>query len=212
MPETYYSRKTPDYSGLVVHFTKDRSIVRHDLIDEDHPLFPYKISSAKDKLINILQSKTIIASYMPHLPHTTAAVCFTECVWKGLVEQTHQYSRYGVVFSKKLIFESGGGPALYVRGDSMNSIGGNVPSILEPFIAPFDPDAVMTPGVPLDWVHEREWRLPSTLTFEYSDIECVIVGSIQDATQIVHQIGAQNIPEEKFITMDVYITIEETWS
>ena len=209
----YYTRRTADYSPLVVHFTKDpdRRMVKEDGIDEAHPLFRYKNMPAKNRLINILESRQIYASPMPFLPHSPQAVCFTECIWDALIEQAQQYSSYGVVISKHLIFEKQGGPALYIRGDSLRAIGGNIPLNLEPFIAPFDPQGIIKAGVPLDYLHEREWRLPESLTFEYSDIEFVIVDAIRDATKVVQQIGAQHIPEHKFIAMEVYRNIKGAW-
>lgn len=208
----YDTRKTPDYSPLLVHFTKSRRMVRDDLIGKSHPLFPHKATTALDKLISILESRTIHASPMPFLPHNPPAVSFTECVWEALIGHAERYSPYGVVFSKRLIFQKGGGPALYVRGDSMQSMGSNIPSSLEPLIAPFDPGAVLTSGVRLDWLHEREWRLPGALAFEYSDVEYVIVESIQDAMRVVQRIGAQHVPVEKFIAIEVYRTIRQAWS
>ena len=187
-------------------------MVKDDLIGEAHPLYQHKAGTAIDKLVSILESRTVHASPMPFLPHNSAAVCFTECIWDALVGFAERYSPYGVVFSKRLVFERGGGPALYVRGDSLQSLGADVPSSLEPLIAPFDPGAVLSPGVPLDWLHEREWRLPSSLEFEYSDVEYVIVESIQDAIRVVQRIGAQHVPEHKFIAMEVYRTIRRAWS
>jgi len=210
----YYTRHAPDYSPLVVHFTKepDRRMVREDLINESHPLFCYRRSTALQRLVSILESKKIYASPMPFLPHNCEAVCFTECIWDALVGHAERYSPYGVVFSKRLIFEKGGGPALYIRGDSLSAIGNGIPPNLEPLVAPFDPQSVLMPGVQLDWLHEREWRLPDSLTFEYSDVEYVIVGSIQDAIQVVQRIGSQHVPEERFIPMEVYRSIAKAWS
>jgi hypothetical protein len=209
---TYDTRKTADYSPLLVHFTKGRRMVMEELIEEGHALFGHRASTARDKLVSILELRTIHASPMPFLPNNPPAVCFTECVWEALIGHAEQYSPYGVVFSKRLIFESGGGPALYVRGDSLRAIGDEVPLSLEPLIAPFDPEALLEAGVRLDWLHEREWRLPGSLTFEYSDVEYVIVDSIEDARQVVYQIGAQRLPEEKLIPMEVYRTIQRAWS
>jgi len=149
---------------------------------------------------------------MPFLPHHLQAVCFTECVWEALIGHAQQYSPYGVVFSKRLVFGRGGGPALYIRGDSLKSMGDAIAPVLEPLVAPFDPEAVLRPGVRLDWLHEREWRVPSSLEFEYADIEYVIVDSIEDAREVVHQIGAQYLPEQKLIAMEVYRTIRQAWA
>lgn len=209
---TYDTRRTADYSPLLVHFTKGRRMVMDELIGAGHPLFGHRGSSAREKLVNILESRTIHASPMPFLPNNPPAVCFTECVWDALIGHAERYSPYGVVFSKRLVFERGGGPALYIRGDSLRAIGNNVPPALEALIAPFDPEGALEPGVRLDWLHEREWRVPGSLTFEYSDVEYVIVDSMEDARQVVHQIGAQHLPEEKVIPMEVYRTIERAWS
>lgn len=181
-------------------------------IGKTHPLFAYKGKPAIERLINILESKTIYASPMSFLPGNREAVCFTECIWDALIDQAERYSPYGVVFSKRLIFKKGGGPALYIRGDIQKLIEQNIPIEIVPFLAPFDPDGVMNPPIKLDWLHEREWRLPTSLTFEYSDVEYVLVGSIQDSIQVVQRIGAQHVPEDKFIPMDVHRTIRKAWS
>jgi hypothetical protein len=210
---TYYTRKTADYSPLVVHFTKepDRALVMGKLVVGTHPLFPYKKISAKERLLSILTNKIIHASPMPCLPNNSEAVCFTECIWDALISLADRYSPYGIVFSKQLVFEKGGGPALYMRGDSLSTIQSKMPSCLEPLVVPFDPDGILIPGVPLNWVHEREWRLPKALEFEYSDIKYVIVANIRDAFDVIRQIGSQHIPEENYIPMDVYHTIRKAW-
>lgn len=210
---TYYTRKTADYSPLVVHFTKepDRALVMDKLIVNTHPLFTYRDISAKERLLSILTNKIIYASPMPFLPNNSEAVCFTECIWDALISLADRYSPYGIVFSKQLVFEKGGGPALYIRGDSLSTIQSNMPSCIEPLVVPFDPDGILAHGVHLNWVHEREWRLPTALEFEYSDIQYVIVANIRDAFDIIQHIGSQHIPEENCIPMDVYRTIRKVW-
>jgi hypothetical protein len=150
---------------------------------------------------------------MPWLPNYPRAVCFTECIWDSLISLSEVYSPYGVVFSKRLIFDKGGGPALYVRGDQLSKLigAGNIPPDLEPFIEPFDPKAVLRRGVTIDYLHEREWRLPSQLSFEYSDLEYVLVKSIEEATSVVHRIGAANLPEKKLIPLNTYEEIRKAW-
>lgn len=209
---TFDTLHTADYSPFVVHFTKSNRMVCEELIHEGDPLFAHRQASAKDRLISILRTRTIYASPMPFIPTECRAVCFTECIWKSLARLSDQYSAYGVVFSKRLMFDTGGGPALYLRGDSLATLGVTIPAVLHPFIAPFDPEAALRPGVRLDWLHEREWRLPESLTFEYANIEYVLVESIEDADNIVHQIGAERLPESKMIPMQVYRNIEKAWS
>lgn len=186
-------------------------MVMAEFLQENDPLYSFRTTPAKERLINILRTKTIHASPMPFLPRRPNAVSFTECIWDGLASLAEQYSPYGVVFSKRLIFSKGGGPALYVRGDTLRDLAENIHTSLEPFVAPFDPEAVLRPGVRLDWLHEREWRLPCSLVFEYSDVEYVLVESIQDATSIVHEIGRQYLPEDKLIPIEVHRNIRRAW-
>jgi hypothetical protein len=203
---------TADYSPLVVHFTKGERMVREDVVGEDDPLFPHRLTTARERLINILLSRTIHASPMPFLPTEQRAVCFTECIWDGLNGLADHYSPYGVVFSKRLIFDGGGGPALYLRGDTLVAIGNEIPQQMHAFIAPFDPEARLRPGVRLDWLQEREWRLPGDLRFEYAHIEYVLVESVEDASAIVHEIGAHQLPENRMIPMEVYRNIKTAWA
>src|SRR5713226_5863009 len=96
---SYDLTRTPDYSRLVVHFTKEKKMVRADLIGEGHPLYPFKNATAKDRLISILKTRTIHASPMPFLPRNPSAISFTECTWEALTQHAERYSPYGMVFS-----------------------------------------------------------------------------------------------------------------
>lgn len=203
--------RTADYSPLVAHFTKGHRMVQEAQIGEDSPLFAHRGASARDRLMSILLNRTIYASPMPFLPSQCQAVCFTECIWEGLTRLANSYSSYGVVFSKRLVFEAGGGPAIYLRGDLLHTYGQQIPQEIHSFIAPFDPEARLNPGTRLDWLHEREWRLPTTFRFEFADIEYVIVESTTDAYAFVHEIGAHLLPESKMIPMEVYGNIRHGW-
>ena len=209
----YATRKSADYSPLVVHFTKDKPFLRADQVVAGDPLYGFKGATALERLLNILTTRVVRASPLPWLTRNPRAVCFTECIWDGLVQLSEAYSPYGLVFSKRLVFEKGGGPALYVRGDSFKALteAGAVPPALESFVQPFDPTAVIKQGVPIDFLHEREWRLPSDLPFVYSDLEYVLVGSKEDASSVIRTIGSANLPDQKVIPLDVYATIKNAW-
>lgn len=211
MNTTYDSQKTADYSPFIVHFTKDRDFVRQELVDEGNPLYHFRNKNAYERLLNILTEKTIYASPMPYLPNAPSAACFSECIWQGLVKLSQKYSPYGLVFNKRLVFEKNGGPALYIRGDSLKHMGENIPPEIEAMISPFDPTAVLSKGNVLEGLHEREWRLPSNLEFEAKDLEYLIVESLEDAQKIVEACGTINIPRDKIIVMDVYNTINQAW-
>ena len=185
-------------------------MVRENDIPNDHPLHEHKQQSAIEKLLSILTTKTIHASPMP-VVEEASAVCFTECVWDALVDHWSRYSSYGIVFSKRTVFQSGGGPALYIRGDILQKELERLPLALQSFVVPFDPEGLVQPGVIQDWIHEREWRLPSTMTFEYADVRYVLVESIADADRIMKMVGTINLPASRFIPMEVYRTIREAW-
>jgi hypothetical protein len=182
-----------------------------DALEEGEPLYQHRETGAYEKLVSILEGGVIYASPMPTFPAAPRVVCFTECIWDGLVDLAARYSPYGLVFSKRLIFEQGGGPALYVRGDHMRDHGEDIPTVLQPMVAPFDPAAVITPGVPLDWIHEREWRLSRSLEFNLRDLEYVIAHTVVDATNLAHRIGAGRLPENKILPIQVYELIRDEW-
>lgn len=209
---SYDTRRTPDYSPLVVHFTRDKVFSNPTLVRANHPVFQFRELSAFERVVSILQRRTIYATPMQFLPNHAPAVCFTECIWDALTRMAGNYSPYGVVFNKRVIFKKGGGPALYMRGDIVKTLGRSLPAPIEPFVAPFDPKAVLTKGAwPLDYLTEREWRLPNDLAFEYTDVEYVIVDTIGDAHNIVKQVGADHLREGQVIPMEVYKTIRTAW-
>lgn len=211
MADHFHTLRRPDYSPLVVHLTKDRGFVKHQDLPEEHPLKQQIVKTARQRLESILAEKTIYASPMPFLPGIHKAVCFTECVWDALLHHIPRYSEYGVVFNKDIVHRQGGGPALYARGDLVRDVVSNVPDSLMSFIAPFDPDSVLSSHTPLEFLHEREWRLPSDFTFHDSQIEYVLVKTIDDVNTFVDRFGTDRIPLHKYIPMEVYRAVKKGW-
>ena len=211
MATGYNVLKTADHSPLLVHLVRDGPFSSSQLMADDHALSGCAGMSARERLINILTSTTLIGSPMPWVLGHPEAVCFTECVWQALVRHTDVYSCYGLVFKKTLIFKNGGGPALYIRGDILNRIRSRLPHYLGVFVAPFDPVGISSNGVRLDYLHEREWRLPGSLEFEYSDLEYVIVDSVSDANDVAMEVGEQHLSRSQIIPMESYRIISEAW-
>ena len=205
------TRVTPDYSPFVVHFTRDRSLTVNWQVDNDHPLYEHKQASALERLANILRESTVYASPIPFVEEHPNAVCLSECVWPAIADLSEQYSPYGLAFNKRVLFNRGGGPALYVRGDMLREVGTEIPVEIRPLISPFDPDAVLKEGRPLDWIHEREWRLPCDLRFVDAEVEYVIVDSVADVHELISTFGTDRIPRNKFIVMEVYRNIQNAW-
>lgn len=211
MPTLYDTRNRTDYSRYAVHFTRDRGLTAPDLISATHPVHPFQTQTAFDRLKNIISSQVIYGTPMPWLPNNPQAVCFTECVWESLVEMADSYSSYGLVFNKRTLYQRGGGPALYLRGDALTALNVTIPPLIEPLITPFDPYATIKEGVALDWLHEREWRVPGDFSFQDRDVEFIIVKTLEDAREFLTTFGSTRFLPNKIIPMQVYSVIRDSW-
>lgn len=85
-----------------------------------------------------------------------------------------------------------------------------------PYLTPFVPyyaskeskQGTVFEGKCIDYTHERGWRVAADFTFDYSDIEFVIVGKMSD----LHELGdevATAIGVDKFLFVDTYRQIEQ---
>lgn len=104
------------------------------------------------------------------------AICFTESTLQGLEAHNSVYNaKYGVSFKREILFSKGANPAINIRddllnknvecildGNSWNAVKNHIPEPLIPFI-----NIINTK---FDATHEREWRVPSDMQFEYSDL------------------------------------------
>lgn len=211
----------PDFSEYVVHFTKDGPPIATpesgDKASAVHTL------SAKERLFSVLSSGEIWATRMPWT--NKPAVCFTECTWASLLFHAQHYSKYGVGFKKDFLFATGGGPAIYLPPGLMehqkSHVGsGNLPfhpylyAFVTPFIPPYAPqpykDKFWLNKPPIDYSHEREWRVPHDLVFVLSKVAFVIVDTYEDMAQaptsLKDAIGRQN-----WLIMANYERIEDFW-
>lgn len=128
----------PDYWDIVVHFT------------------------SKNNLLSILNDKKINSYPTGYFKHTdpinSKAVCLTETPIDFAKELASKFGPFGIAFTKKDIISFGGGPALSLNPDVLNSqmhlgFGNN----LKPFIN--------TISNRFNFISEREWRLPGDLLF-----------------------------------------------
>lgn len=200
----------PDLSNYLAHFTSSRWPKAHK--DANNPTNDYKFKSALDRLKNILATRKILASQLPWVGNHKA-VCLTECPWSGLLGHTKQYSCYGLGFTKDFVFSKGGGPVFYVRADMFNAQ--HWENDFLPFVTPIWPEYAplkrdFNNGKPLDFSHEREWRTPNDLEFEYSDIAFVVLPNYAEMAKFPQNFK-DAIGREKFILMDNYKQIETFW-
>lgn len=161
--------------------------------------------------------KAITATQMPWTKER--AVCFTECVWSSLPAHADHYSAFGLGFSKAFVFSQGGGPAFYVRQDlyerQLARDRGWAPEVW-PFATPFVPEYATEEHrrdhwggkPPLDYSDEREWRTPSDLLFEFTDVAFVIVETAADA---VLAAAPASLEPRNIIVMDTDRRIREIW-
>ena len=206
--------KSVDYSPFLIHLTRDTgdgegTITGESVMSPSHGLFAFRKSSAKEKLLSILKSKSIRSSPLPDLPNKPEAACFSETVWGSIRNLTGNFSSYGIGFNKKVIFEKGGGPVLYARGDIIQALSPSIPPKLEPFVKPFDPLGEWLEES--NFLYEREWRVPGTFGFEFSDIQFILVDSHSDASGIIRKFGPNNIPEDRVIVMESHRRVMDTW-
>ncbi|MCB0397759.1 MAG: hypothetical protein KDD36_13975 [Flavobacteriales bacterium] len=152
----------PDQSNFLAHFTKEAVEI-----------------SAYERLVLILNEKKLKASTMPWT--NTPCVSFTECPWTSIIKHTKKYSPYGIGFSKPYIFSRNGSPVFYVIADQHKKQTWH--KHLHPFVTPFWPAYrpqsanTKTEFPTCDYSHEREWRTPHDLAFEYDQIEFIILDS-----------------------------------
>lgn len=214
----------PDFSQYVAHFTKNGQ----PCADGAKTVESIATMSAFDRVIRILQEGKITATAMPWTG--TPAVAFTECPWTSMVDHARAYSPYGIGFTKAHLFAAGGGPAVYMRPDlwrkqerysktADDPSAGLHPDLLA-FVTPFVPK-YCTPTMkkrwqeehgafPVDYTHEREWRVPHDFTFRLDQVQFIVVDSYEDVARFPKDLK-DSLGRSKFVIMDVYRQIETLW-
>ncbi|MCX6344227.1 MAG: terminase [Armatimonadetes bacterium] len=214
----------PDFSNYVAHFTKDADPCGNkDCLDNNAAK---AISgNAYERLISILKSQKIHATPMPWTG--AQAVAFTECPWWSMLHHAEAYSPYGVGFTKPHLFAAGGGPAIYLRPDLYNIQGefvhkdhpelhgfhSAVHAFITPFAPPYAPKKIRDDHWNrghIDYSHEREWRVPHDFTFDYDEVQFVVVKTYEDMAKIERELK-NVIGREKFLIMDIHREIERLW-
>lgn len=204
------TKHRPDFSNYLAHFTTDRRPVSKAAGNPTSNVTNGK--SAYERLVSILNSRKILASSLPWTGRH--AVCFTECPWSSLIGHSKTYSPYGIGFNKSFIFGTGGGPAYYVRKDHWDKQ--TWEDHIQTFVTPFWPHyrtAKQKANVnfkTVDYSHEREWRVPHDLLFDYKHVEFVILKNYEDMAKFPQELK-NSIGRDKFILMEIYTNIEKLW-
>ncbi|MDY6994102.1 MAG: hypothetical protein SVR94_16070 [Pseudomonadota bacterium] len=131
-----------------------------------------------------------------------------------MLEHAKRYSPYGVGFSKPFIFATGGGHAYYVRGDHFDKEKWNEEVFATPFWPSYRPDELKNNNIlnkkNVDYSHEREWRVPQNLDFQYEHIEFIILNTYEDMAQFPRELK-DSIGRKKFLLMENYRQIKRIW-
>jgi len=123
------------------------------------------------RMASILWSRQLLAQ--PVFGSDWPVVCFTHTTRRALAGLTSRFDGLGIAFHAQSVFNAGGAPVLYVRGDEHEALHANT-SLSEAFRSRIvrwwpgatedDPWAnLMLPhsvSGPSEWTHEREWRIP----------------------------------------------------
>ena len=204
----------PDFSAYLSHFTKDGDFCH---AEPDVVVEAFRKMTAFERLCSILEMKEIKTSTMPWT--NSPGLCFTECPWSSLLIHTQQYSPYGLGFTKEFIYRHGGSPVFYIRFKMLNAIVANISDnktkesvmqFLTPYSPEYDTDYAKKKYKRVDYTHEREWRMPNSLTFSYEDIAFVIIQKHVDYDMLPEDFKV-NFDRNKIIVMDNYRLVEDLW-
>lgn len=204
-----------------MHFTKDAAPISAG--KKGAGLDSITAMTAKERLFSILQEQCVKATRMPWT--NKKAVCFTECTWPSLLGHAQRYSPYGIGFKKEFLFVAGGGPAFYMPphllkrqkdhvGPSKVPFDPELYSFLTPFAPFYAPqsykDEHWNGKTPVDFSHEREWRVPHDLEFTPDRVQFVLVDTYDDMAKAPKALK-DSVGREKWVIMSVYRKIEELW-
>lgn len=134
-------------------------------------------------LLKILEERTVVGSTTEtgFIIGRKSAVCLQEAPLNAIAENLLyekelreksddkvRYSAFGLRFNKAWIYKKGGRPVIYEARDLMKSI---LPSDEYWRIVNYD---LSDNQYMVDWTHEREWRVPGDIQFEYKNVEIIV--------------------------------------
>tara|TARA_Y100001933_G_scaffold196516_1_gene197057 strand:- start:36 stop:668 length:633 start_codon:yes stop_codon:yes gene_type:complete len=160
-----------DFTSGLVHLTKGNEIegVKH---------------SSLDVLMKILKEKTLIGSTTESgfIIGDRRAVCFQEAPLYSIVQNIYyeqrlkinkkvpdyRYTGFGLRFQKEYVYKKGGRPVIYDKKDEAKE-----------YLSENDYWRIVNFDLSndnrfIDWMHEREWRIPGNFEFNLSEVEVLV--------------------------------------
>lgn len=138
-------------------------------------------------LLKILDEKTVNGSTTDtgFIIGRKPAVCLQEAPLNAIAENLQyekaireevngkvRYSAFGIRFNKAWIYSKGGRPVIYEEKEKMKKL---LSEEEHWRIVNYD---LSNLGHMIDWTHEREWRVPGNLEFEYGNIEVLVASNV----------------------------------
>ncbi|MPZ49142.1 MAG: hypothetical protein GEU75_07565 [Dehalococcoidia bacterium] len=145
-----------DMSDYVLHCTKPRWDGNTGTVVSAYEVL-------KEILIcGYLKPSFALSQYgIPTVRGSKPAVCFTEQPLQFFITLTEaalttiRYTKFGIVMRKDDLFDYGGRPVIYSADSELPDI----PDAMKFRWVGYDPRKLWTQTNPIDWTHEREWRV-----------------------------------------------------
>lgn len=172
-----------DQSFDLVHLTKSKAPccpfeARAGVKEDGSPLVSHL------RFAKMLENREVVDCALPHVSTQQCpvrAVCFSEAT--SLDMHAKRYSPWGIALSKSFLFNAcRANPVLYCRKNLLDEIKSR-------FVGQADMLRYVTPLLPfyaddqvgdgIDYTHEREWRTPGPVKFEWENLSCVFVPSVK---------------------------------
>lgn len=178
------NRGRDDFGFHLYHFTKSGHLCATQHISSDSELDSERaeinaVLEPQKRFESIFLDRKLVHNPLPHKKVPIYAVCFSESSDASLEIHAENYSPWGLAFSKSYIFNyAKGNPVMYIRDDLLDLI--ELPVDVQLYTTPFRPFYNTVNGnktLPVDYSHEREWRTPGPVEFEYENISFVCVPS-----------------------------------
>lgn len=190
---------------------KKRLCIRSDMTTQLIHLTKDKDGKSADYwLWKILTEKALKAFGGTNIPLNCKCVCFQEVpifsiaevlLAETIVDPTHaRYSGYGIRIDKQYIFNKGGRHVVY----------GSPGRKYLDHEWRYSHTEYKTENYNIDWSHEREWRIPENVIFEYKDID-IILPSVQARRKLISQ-AKESKQEEIIEKVRSIIVLEQLYS
>jgi hypothetical protein len=201
-----------DFSPFVAHFTTWsamadlRAAVKTQRPPRDvRALFETADEKSWATVQLILGSRRVLARSPSEKDRLPPCVCLSECTLPALVSHAERYGRFGLVFSKRAVFEAGGRPCVYVGREEYAFLAahgrdqpaGTPEGRLFALANVYDPPhrgPTSRSRLIQDYTHEREWRVFGDLDLATTKVEAILAPQRYAAPLLALGAGAPVVP------------------